>query len=143
MSENPRHIARVIVLKSIYAIEHSDSDIDEVFDSISDPENISEKYKKFAAELFKSVRERKEWADDLIEQYSKNWKLERIADIDRNIMEMALTELEIFIDTPVKVVINEAIELAKEFSTAESSGFINGILDAYVKAADHSSVEKK
>jgi len=62
-----------------------------------------------------------------------NWKLERIALVDRLILRMAMTELREMADVPVKVVLNEAIELAKRYSTASSSAFVNGLLDAFIK----------
>ena len=79
------------------------------------------------------VRGNAEKADEYIAGLAENWHLERIAAIDRNILRMAITELEMIPDTPVKVVLNEAIELAKKFSTIESSKFVNGILDNFVK----------
>ena len=68
--------------------------------------------------------------DDYIRGYSANWKFERIALLDLIIMRMAICELLHFYDVPPKVSIDEALELAKRYSTYKSSGFINGILDA-------------
>ena len=133
MSDSPRHIARVVVLKTLYAMEHSDADLNSVFPQIAKEENLKDKHASFSRELAFEVQKRTEWTDEIIELYAENWTLERIAAIDRIILRMAMVELETFIDIPYKVVINEAIELAKEFSTAESSRFINGILDKFVK----------
>ena len=71
--------------------------------------------------------------DRLIGSASENWALERISRIDRILMRMALTEILVFDDIPVKVSIDEAIELAKRYSVEKSPAFINGILDALVK----------
>ncbi|NIT13311.1 MAG: transcription antitermination factor NusB [Candidatus Dadabacteria bacterium] len=67
--------------------------------------------------------------DEIISKYSKNWKLNRLSKIDRNILRIAVYELLFMKDVPGKVVINEAIEIAKKYGTEESGSFINGILD--------------
>ncbi len=71
--------------------------------------------------------------DTLIESALENWALDRISRIDRILLWMALTEIRAFADVPVKVSIDEAIELAKVYSEEKASGFINGVLDAVVK----------
>ena len=67
--------------------------------------------------------------DELIAQYAENWQLDRMAVVDRNILRQGVFELLWMADVPPKVAINEALEVAKKFSTQESSRFINGILD--------------
>jgi N utilization substance protein B len=67
--------------------------------------------------------------DELIAGASKNWRIDRMSRVDRNILRLGACELLAFKDVPVKVVINEAVELAKRFGTAESSAFVNGVLD--------------
>ncbi len=94
------------------------------------------KNQTYAKALFTKCREISEWADQQITQLATNWKIERFAELDRIILRMAMTELREMPDIPMRVVINEAIELAKKYSTAESSGFINGILDSYVKKTE-------
>ena len=73
--------------------------------------------------------------DQLITASSNNWRLERMSRVDRNILRLGACELVAFRDVPVKVVINEAVELAKRFGTAESSAFVNGVLDRIATAA--------
>ena len=73
--------------------------------------------------------ERSQEIDDLIASASKNWRIDRMSRVDRNILRLGACELVAFRDVPVKVVINEAVELAKRFGTAESSAFVNGVLD--------------
>jgi len=92
---------------------------------------LSEKHIAFASELLAQVTEHRDWAEQQITDLAENWRLERIAAIDRIILIIALVELKERPDVPMKVAINEAIELAKEYSTGESSRFINGILDRY------------
>lgn len=71
--------------------------------------------------------------DALIEKYSHEWALERMPGIDRNLLRLALTELQQFTDIPVSATINEAVELAKAYGGAESGKFVNGILGAYAR----------
>jgi transcription antitermination protein NusB len=83
----------------------------------------------FARELVAKAVERGTEVDDLIASASKNWRIDRMSRVDRNILRLGACELLAFRDIPVKVVINEAVELAKRFGTAESSAFVNGVLD--------------
>jgi transcription antitermination protein NusB len=89
----------------------------------------------FARELVAAAVERGGEIDELIASASKNWRIERMSRVDRNILRLGACELLAFRDVPVKVVINEAVELAKRFGTAESSAFVNGVLDRIAGAA--------
>jgi transcription antitermination protein NusB len=89
----------------------------------------------FARGLVAAAVERAKEIDDLITSSSKNWRIERMSRVDRNILRLGACELIAFRDVPVKVVINEAVELAKRFGTAESSAFVNGVLDRIATAA--------
>ena len=83
----------------------------------------------FALELVAGVQEHKAEIDQLIEQHSHNWRLDRMSRIDRNVLRLAVFELEHRPDIPRKVTLNEAVELGKRFGSEESSAFINGLLD--------------
>lgn len=87
----------------------------------------------FALALIRYTLEHEAESALLIERFSKNWKLERIASIDRVVMKIAVAELRCFSDIPPKVTINEAIEIVKKFSTDKSGTFVNGILDAVLE----------
>jgi N utilization substance protein B len=89
---------------------------------------------QFARDLVAAAVERGQEIDELISSSSKNWRLDRMSRVDRNILRLGATELVAFRDVPVKVVINEAVELAKRFGTAESSAFVNGVLDRIATA---------
>lgn len=84
---------------------------------------------EFALGLSRGVVENRPELDLWIEAIARNWRLDRMAHIDRNILRLAVFELLFHADTPYKVVINEAIDIAKRFSTAQSGSFVNGILD--------------
>lgn len=85
--------------------------------------------RQFAEQLVRGVREKLAEIDALLTKASKNWRLERMARVDRNLLRLALWELKWSADVPAKVAINEAIEIAKRYGTAESPAFVNGILD--------------
>lgn len=88
--------------------------------------------REFANQLFEGAIAQADASDKLVGDLSENWKFERIAAVDRNILRLAIHEIKSG-TAPVKVVINEALELAKKFSSAEAPAFLNGILDAAQK----------
>jgi transcription antitermination protein NusB len=91
--------------------------------------------REFADQLFEGAVAEAEKSDKLVTSLSENWKFERLATVDRNILRLAIYELR-YGSAPVSVVIDEALELAKTFSSAEAPGFLNGILDAAHKAIE-------
>ncbi|MFY9529639.1 MAG: transcription antitermination factor NusB [Candidatus Acidiferrales bacterium] len=91
--------------------------------------------REFADQLFEGTVSQAESNDRLVEKLSKNWRLERLATIDRSILRLAIYELRAG-TAPPKVVIDEAIELAKKFSSGEAPAFLNGILDAALKSLE-------
>lgn len=84
---------------------------------------------RFAEELIQGVLEHRRELDEKISRYAEHWDLDRIAIVDRNILRLAIYEMMFRNDIPPVVSINEAIEIAKKFSTRESGAFVNGILD--------------
>jgi N utilization substance protein B len=88
---------------------------------------------QFAEPLVRGALEHREEADTLIKKYAKNWDLPRIAAVDRNILRLAIYEMLHREDIPPVVSINEAVDIAKKFSTEDSGKFINGILDSVKK----------
>ena len=103
---------------------------------------VSKKAIPYAMKLFGGVQEKKEEINQLISRYAENWRLERMSFIDRNILRLAVFELHYQDDVPASVAINEAVEIAKRYSTDDSGSFINGILDTMIKA-EISGVENK
>ncbi len=88
----------------------------------------------FAEDLFRVAVARENEVTDLIEKHSANWRLDRMASVDRNVLRMAIAEMLGFPGTPAPIVINEALEIARRYSGAESINFLNGVLDAVAKA---------
>jgi N utilization substance protein B len=83
----------------------------------------------FAERLVDGVTKNLEHIDGMIRDASTNWRIDRMANVDRNILRLATWELENIAETPLKVVLNEAIELSKRFGSEDSSAFVNGVLD--------------
>jgi N utilization substance protein B len=92
-------------------------------------EGADESDRAFATQLVKGVVEHLPAIDEAIRKASRNWRIERMARVDRNLLRLAVYELTFEKDVPPKAAINEAIEIAKRFGTAESPAFVNGILD--------------
>jgi len=91
------------------------------------------KSQAFISDLFFKTVENKTWLEKVITQHLDNWEINRIALLDKLILQMAISELYFIDDVPPKVTLSEAIEIAKKYSTEESSSFVNGILDAVYK----------
>jgi N utilization substance protein B len=94
----------------------------------------AENTRTFANRLFEGAAKQAASLDEVIVKHAENWRLERLSAIDRAILRLALYELRCT-DTPPKVVLNEAVELAKKFSSEDAGSFVNGILDAFHKAS--------
>ena len=84
----------------------------------------------FAEDLFRVAMERSEEVDELIEHHAQNWRLHRMAVVDRNLLRMAVAEMIGFKGTPHPIIINEALEIGRRFAAPESVTFLNGVLDA-------------
>ena len=84
----------------------------------------------FAEDLFRVATDRRAEIDGVIESHAEHWRMERMATVDRNLLRAAVAELMGFPSTPRAVVINEALEIARKFSSPESVQFINGVLDS-------------
>jgi len=92
----------------------------------------------FAENLFQVATDRTVEIDGLIERHTEHWRMDRMAAVDRNIMRAAVGELLGFPETPRAVIINEALEIARKFSSPESVQFINGVLDSVGKDLENS-----
>ncbi len=97
----------------------------------------------FAWELTRGVWKNSRELDKTIQKFSKNWKISRIAKVELTILRLAVFEILHQPDIPLKVALNEAIELAKAYGDDNSPGFINGVLDAMAKAVDKGEFDTK
>lgn len=127
-----RSTSRRIAMQALFQADHAGIPIKEALELLFESEKFVEETRLFAEELAEGAWDKKEQSDKIIKQYSKDWSIERMGGVDRNILRLALFEL-MEGETPVQVVIDEAVELAKRYSSDEAAKFINGILGAYVK----------
>ena len=128
-----RHGARQMALQALYWDASSPGHIDLALQELSQHPAYSDQVRAFATELVHRVREHAAELDELITATVAHWEQDRIARIDGIILRLALAEILYCADIPVRVSINEAIELAKTFSTEQSYAFVNGVLDAVVR----------
>jgi|SRR3972149_4114950 len=124
-----RRIIREKVLQLLYAFEMNAANIEPMIkETLADVEDPADK--EFANNLINQIILNEKKLDELIKARVDNWDLSRIALIDRILLRIGICEILFFPDIPPKVSINEAIEIAKDYSTSSSGKFINGILDA-------------
>jgi len=95
--------------------------------------DLDEKVRGFADELFALASEREKEIDEIIERNAEHWRMERMAVVDRNVLRVGVAEFIGYPDTPRPVIINEALEIGRRFSTPESVQFINGVLDSVAR----------
>jgi len=131
-----RRAARELALQALYAEELTGYPLAQVVDDVIGNSELEGELKDFAKELFMEAALHQDELDKFIQDKSENWDFERIAIIDRLIIRMAICEFKYFNDIPPKVSISEAIEIAKRYSTDDSSAFVNGILDAVLHQID-------
>lgn len=131
-----RRMSREIALQVLYALEYQEYDVNEAITHFWRKDELDEKTQQFARQLILGTREHVEFLDNCINESSEHWRLDRMALIDRNIMRLAVYEFHFTPETPRRVVINEAIEIAKRFSSGESTQFINGVLDNIRKSME-------
>lgn len=132
-----RRKGRELALQLLYRIDLSKKDADEEIGIVKEESCEDESVRDFAVKLVKGTVENLKRIDESIAECSSNWRMDRMAAIDRNIMKIAIYEL-VLDETPPAVVIDEAIEIAKKYGTEKSGSFVNGILDC-VRKKIHSS----
>jgi len=120
--------ARICALQSLYELDLTDHLLGEVVADRIDSMGLDDTQYEFARMLTAGVREFAERLDSLIAEHAPEWPLDQVAVIDRNILRLALWEVAVYQKTPLKVGINEAVELAKAFGTDSSPRFVNGVL---------------
>jgi len=121
--------ARERALQALYQIDVAAAGIDDALQSFwKSFEPTEREVQELAEQLVRGVARDRRRVDELIEGVSTNWRLDRMAKVDRNVLRMATWEL-VEGDAPVKVVINEAIELGKKYGSESTGAFVNGVLD--------------
>ena len=125
-----RRVARECALQMLYELDVGKHSKDEILRTYWQMNDHPPKVRDFAESLFAGTVQRLKEIDKVIQQHTKNWRLGRMAVVDRNVLRLAVFEFLSGGRTPETVVINEALEIARKFSTHESAQFVNGILDS-------------
>lgn len=138
MKQHPKHQARVVALQGLYLFDvqrqpADDAALAELVEPWLAEANVAPEIAAYTRELCREAWSRHEGYDQVIRSTADHWDVGRMAIVDRNILRMALYELIERPDVPARVVIDEAIELGREFGAAETPHFINGVLDAIWK----------
>jgi N utilization substance protein B len=126
----PRTRARSIALQVLYEVDIAGHLPGEIFKLRLEETPLTDDLAEFARQIIFGVLPITETLDHLIARYAPEWPLDQIAAIDRNILRMALWEFAVYGETPLKVAINEAVELAKLFGSDSAPRFVNGVLGA-------------
>jgi N utilization substance protein B len=126
-----RRKSRELALQMLFQADMGKQSLEEVRRTFwSERGAVGADVRGFADDLFRVATDRTSEIDGLIERHAEHWRMERMAAVDRNILRAAVSELLGFPDTPRAVIINEALEIARKFSSPESVQFINGVLDS-------------
>jgi N utilization substance protein B len=130
MAQAKRTKARERAVQALYQIDVAATDLEEALSRFwKSFEPVEREVMDLADELVRGVARNRQQIDDAIEAVSTNWRIDRMARVDRNVLRLAAHELLHRPGVPVKVVINEAIQLGKKFGSESSGAFINGVLD--------------
>lgn len=130
-----RRKSREFAMQMLYQWELSGNTPEQVSESFFRERTAEQEVERFARELFRGAVNDVRALDHTIAEHAKNWRLERMAAVDRGILRMATYELLHCPGTPPQAVINEALEIARRYSGGDSVQFINGILDSVLKQA--------
>jgi N utilization substance protein B len=134
-----RRKSRELALQMLFQADMGRQDLEQVRRTFwAERGEVDPDIRGFADDLFRVALDRSGDIDALIEQHAEHWRMERMAAVDRNVLRAAVGEFLAFPKTPKAVVINEALEIARKFSSPESVQFINGVLDSVAK-----NLEKK
>ncbi|HUQ49449.1 MAG TPA: transcription antitermination factor NusB [Terriglobales bacterium] len=131
-----RRKSREMVLQMLFQADMGKQSPDQVRSTFwAERKDVDDETRGFADDLFRIAKDdtRSTEIDALIEKHASNWRLERMAAVDRNVMRAAIAEMIGYPKTPKPVVINESLEIARKFSSPEAVNFINGVLDSVAK----------
>ncbi len=131
-----RRLARRIALEALYEIDLAEHPAGEVLQRRLEDQTIDALGAEFASKLVSGALEYQNQMDKLISRYAPDWPLDQMAVIDRNILRMAIFEFLVDGETPIKVAINEAVELAKTYGSDSAPRFVNGVLGTLADQAE-------
>ena len=129
-----RRKSRELALQMLFQLDMGKQSPEQVRKTFwSERKEMDESVRGFADDIFRLATERSEEIDKVIEAHAQNWRMERMAAVDRNVIRAAVAEFIGYPQTPAPIVINEALEIARKFSSPEAVNFINGVLDSVSK----------
>ena len=123
-----RRVSREMALKALFQIDLVSTNLEDALKYTFENVELSDEVKEFSLILVRGVMSNLSEIDKVINNYTNNWSLERITNIDRSILRMAIYEILYLKNIPKSVSINEAVELAKKYGTKSSFSFVNGVL---------------
>lgn len=139
LRKSSRHRSREVALQVLYAIDvgegrgKREGDPKMAFEQVAANFEMPEGARAFAEELVNEAHGRRAELDALISEHARNWRIDRMGTLDRNVLRLATWELS-HTDTPAPVILDEAVELARRYGTDSTPAFVNGILDAVARA---------
>ena len=136
---NKRRLGREVVLQALYAHEFTKDPPSRILKDLKRFNSLDADTEAFVSRLLTVTIEHQEWGKQEIIRRLENWDYERVALIDRLILQMMIVEMVYLEDVPPKVSITEGVEIAKKFSTMDSGAFVNGILDSVYHSLDELS----
>lgn len=128
-----RRQARAVALQALYEIDSAGHPADQVIRHLAENDQLTEEGIVFATALVNGVVTHGKQLDAIICKHAPEWPVDQLAIVDRNILRMALYELQHNQDVPIKVAVNEAVELAKSFGSDTAPRFVNGVLGAFLQ----------
>jgi transcription antitermination protein NusB len=129
-----RRKSRELTLQMLFQLDMGRQELEQVRQTFwNERKDLDEKIRGFSDDLFRIACERRDEIDQLIERNAEHWRMDRMATVDRNLLRTGVAEFLGFPKTPKPVVINEALEIARRYSTPESVHFINGVLDSVAR----------
>jgi N utilization substance protein B len=138
-----RRKARELALQMLFQYDIAGNQPDQIIDTFEELQKSKPNTREFATKIFRGTVDHVSAIDEMIQNQAENWRLSRMAAVDRNIIRMSVYEFLHESDTPKLVIIDEAIEIAKKFGTQKSGQFINGILDGILKRYNLAGAEKE
>ncbi len=131
-----RHQARQVALQALYELDCTAHSVPEVLTQRLKQEPLPDDMRPFVYQLVNGVLLHRQQLDDLIQEYAPEWPVDQMAIIDRNILRMSIYEIAISKSAPLRVVINEAVELAKDYGAETAPRFVNGVLGSLAAKED-------
>lgn len=131
-----RKASREIAMKLLYQLEIQKDDREAQINMVLEENSLSDKDREYITDIIAGVQKNQAFIDNIIEVNSKGWKIGRISKVDLSIMRLSIYEISFRADIPYNVSVNEAVELAKKYSSEDAGSFVNGILSKVQKAGN-------